>query len=291
MKNKLLDLNIIEDASLYNTYKLDSKAKYLVNINNTDELINLIKVLKEENVKYFVLGASSNVILPKYYDGVVIKLSGFDKCTIEDNKVYVEANYMINKLAMETAKNGYSGLEWASGIPGSIGGCIYNNAGAYKGEIIDVIKDITVLDQETYEVKTLQKEEANFEYRDSIFKHNKNLIILSTNLELTESNKDELLEIIKDRTEKRMASQPLDMPSCGSVFRNPEGLVAGKLIDDLGLKGYKIGGAQISEKHANFIVNAGNATYEDIVSLIEFIKDKVKENYNIDLILEQEIIK
>lgn len=196
---------------------------------------------------------------------------------------------MLNKLSMELSKEGYTGLEWASGIPGSIGGSIYNNAGAYKGEIKDILSKVTVLIND--KIKKLTIDEMKFGYRTSIFKNNKNMIILSCEMKLEKSNVDEIMNLINERKEKRIQSQPLDMPSCGSVFRNPEGLVAGKLIDDLGLKGYKIGDAKISEKHANFIVNDGNATYENIVSLIEFIKEQVKKEYNIDLILEQEIIK
>ena len=209
--------------------------------------------------------------------------------TNDNGKIYVEANYMLNKLSMELSKEGYTGLEWASGIPGSIGGSIYNNAGAYKFEIKDVLTKVTVLEND--EIKELTLEEMKFAYRTSIFKENKNMIILSCEMKLEKSNVEEIMATINERKEKRLQSQPLDMPSCGSVFRNPEGLVAGKLIDDLGLKGYKIGGAKISEKHANFIVNDGNATYEDIISLIDFIKEKIKKEYNIDLILEQEIIK
>lgn len=290
MKNRLNDIcEITCDTPIFNTYKLNSIAKIVANVKTIDELKNVLNILNEENEKYLVLGGASNVILPKYYDGVVIKLIGFNKMTNDNGKIYVEANYMLNKLSMELSKEGYTGLEWASGIPGSIGGSIYNNAGAYKFEIKDVLTKVTVLEND--EIKELTLEEMKFAYRTSIFKENKNMIILSCEMKLEKSNVEEIMATINERKEKRLQSQPLDMPSCGSVFRNPEGLVAGKLIDDLGLKGYKIGGAKISEKHANFIVNAGDATYEDVISLIEFIKEKVKIEYNIDLILEQEIIK
>lgn len=290
MKNKLNNIcEITCDTPIFNTYKLNCIAKIVANVKTIDELKNILNILNKENEKYLVLGGASNVILPKYYDGVVIKLIGFNKMTNDNGKIYVEANYMLNKLSMELSKEGYTGLEWASGIPGSIGGSIYNNAGAYKFEIKDVLTKVTVLEND--EIKELTLEEMKFAYRTSIFKENKNMIILSCEMKLEKSNVEEIMATINERKEKRLQSQPLDMPSCGSVFRNPEGLVAGKLIDDLGLKGYKIGGAKISEKHANFIVNDGNATYEDIISLIDFIKEKIKKEYNIDLILEQEIIK
>ena len=153
----------------------------------------------------------------------------------------------------------------------------------------DVISSVTVLDKD-YNIKELSLEECGFGYRNSIFKTSKDFIILSCEMNLEKYDKEKLLELVEDRKKRRLESQPLEYPSAGSVFRNPENVPAGRLIDELGLKGLKIGGAQISEKHANFIVNTGNATSNDIKNLIELITDKVKEKYNIDLVLEQEII-
>ena len=218
-----------------------------------------------------------------YYDNQEIK------CEINDDYVYVECGYMINKLALELVNKGYSALEWASGIPGTIGGCIYNNAGAYKSEISDVLISVNVFDGK--DIKEIDTSKLEFEYRDSIFKKNKNLIIISCKIKINKSSKEELMELITERTNKRIQTQDLSHPSCGSVFRNPENVPAGKLIDDLGLKGYSINGAGVSNIHANFIINNGNATQKDIVELIDKIKKDVKDTYNIDLILEQEIIK
>ena len=153
----------------------------------------------------------------------------------------------------------------------------------------DIIKDVTILDND--KVIKLSNQELEFNYRTSILKNKKDFIVLSCNINLEKGNIDEIKKTIEERTLKRIETQPLDYPSCGSVFRNPEGMSSGKLIDDLGLKGYQIGGAKISEKHANFIINYNNATSEDIIKLIELIKNKIKKNYNIDLVLEQEIIK
>ena len=196
---------------------------------------------------------------------------------------------MINKLALEISKLGYKGLEWASGIPGTIGGCIYNNAGCYGSEISDNLISVTILnDNRVYD---LTKDELHFSYRNSLLKGSNKFIILKAKFQLEKGDSKELLELIKERTIKRKESQPLEYPSCGSVFRNPEGNIAGKLIDESNLKGKTVGGATISEKHANFIINKDNATPKDIISLIDIVKKTIKKNYNIDLVLEQEIIK
>lgn len=278
-----------ENLKNYNTYKLDCSASYVVFPSNIDELTKILKILKEYNSKWFVLGNGSNVILPSHYDGVIIKLSNFNKCNINGNEIYVESGYMLNKLAQELSNKGYTGIEWATGIPGTIGGSICGNAGAYKSSMSEIIKDVTILDNN--DVITLSNKELNFDYRDSILKHKNGIVVLSCNIKLEKGNTEEIKKTIEERTLKRIETQPLDYPSCGSVFRNPEGLSAGKLIDDLGLKGYQIGGARISEKHANFIINYNSATSEDIIKLIDLIKEKIKKNYNIDLVIEQEIIK
>lgn len=278
-----------ENLKNYNTYKLECTCSYIAFPSTIEELTNLLNILRKYKIKWFVLGNGSNVILPSYYNGVIIKLSNFNKCKIDGNNINVESGYMLNKLANELSSKGYTGMEWATGIPGTVGGSICGNAGAYKSSMSNIIKDVTLLDNS--EVITLNNKELEFNYRDSLLKHRKDLIVLSCNIKLEKGNLEKIKKTIEERTLKRIETQPLDYPSCGSVFRNPEGLSTGKLIDDLGLKGYQIGGAKISEKHANFIINNNNATSEDIIKLIELIKDKIKKNYDIDLVLEQEIIK
>ncbi len=275
-----------KDLYEYNTYRVHSICNYLIIVDNVVKLTNLILYLNNEKIKYFVIGNGSNIILPSKYEGVVIKLNLNDIEFISD-KVIVGASYMLNRLAIESIDKGLSGLEWASGIPGTIGGSIYGNAGAYKDEIANYIEEIEVL--ENNHIKILKRNDIFFEYRSSSLQK-RDLIILKATLKLNKGNKEESLALIKDRLERRINTQPLDYPSAGSVFRNPEGLFAGKLIEDLNLKGKKIGGAEVSDKHANFIINNGNATGEDIVNLIELIKLEVKKEYNIDLILEQKII-
>ena len=186
--------------------------------------------------------------------------------------------------------NNLNGLSFAGGIPGLVGASTAMNAGAYKEDIGSIVEEVKVLTPDL-EVKTMTKEELKFAYRDSFLKKHKDYICLETTFKLSYLDKEKIKETMNNRRDRRISSQPLNLPSAGSVFRNPEGMSSGKLIEDLGLKGYTIGGAQVSEKHANFIVNIGGATYDDILTLIEYIKEQVKEKYNIDLILEQEIIR
>ena len=285
------NVKLNENLQLHTTYKVGGTCKYFITPKDVDELIELVKYLKENNIKYMVLGNGSNTIFSsKEYDGVIINLTNLNSMEIKDNKIYVESGYQLIKLSMDALNKGLSGLEFAAGIPGNIGGAVFMNAGAYKSDMSKLIKEVTFLD-ENLDIKTLSKEELNFSYRKSLFQDHPEYIILSTVLELEEGIKEEIKELMDNRKERRISSQPLDYPSAGSVFRNPsEDIFAGKLIEDLGLKGYQIGGAQISEKHANFIINVGGATGEDIKALIDLVKAKVKEKYNIDLHVEQRFI-
>ncbi len=284
--------NIKTNESLkdHTTYKVGGTCKYFITPKDLEELINLIKYLRKNNMKYMILGNGSNTIFSsKEYDGVIINLINLNSMKIKGDKIDVEAGYQLIKLSMDALNNGLSGLEFAAGIPGNIGGAIFMNAGAYKSDMSNLVETVTFLD-ENLELKTLPKEELDFSYRKSLFQKN-NYIIISTVLKLTPGDKDEIKALMDKRKQRRIDSQPLEYPSAGSVFRNPsEDIFAGKLIEDLGLKGYTIGGAQISEKHANFIINIGNATGEDIKSLIDLVKSKVKEEYNIDLHVEQRFI-
>jgi len=282
---KVLENQNIKD---YTTYKLSGKIKTVIYPENKEKIIDLIKYLKVNNIKYKVIGNGSNLIFKGNYDGIIIKLDSLDTLIINDKLITVGAGYNIMKLAIKTANLGLSGLEFASGIPATIGGAVYMNAGAYNSSMSDIITEVELLD-DNLNIINLKNEDLNFSYRDSILKH-KNYICLSVKIKLKKHNKEEILNLIKERKQKRLMSQPLEFPSAGSVFRNPEGLYAGKLIEDAGLKGKKIGDAAISEKHANFIINNGNASGEEIEKLINLVKDKIKEEYGIELISEQEII-
>jgi len=283
---KTLENQNIKD---YTTYKLSGKINKVVYPDNHNKLIDLIKYLQKHHIKYKVIGRGSNLIFTKDYDGVIIKLDRFDKLIINDTTVIVGAGYNLIKLSIVTANHGLSGLEFATGIPGTIGGAIYMNAGAYNSSISDIILEIEALDENLNLIK-LTKEDLKFDYRDSLLKH-KNYICLNVKLQLQKASKNEILDLIKNRKQKRIETQPLEHPSAGSVFRNPDGQFAGKLIEELGLKGTKVGDAMISKKHANFIINVGNANGKDVEKLINLVKDKVKQKYNIELKIEQEIIK
>lgn len=285
------DYEYYKNVSLkkYNTYRLDVMCNYLIYPKDETELLELLKYLKENQIKYLILGGGSNVILSKPCFEVVIKLDKLNKIEINKNIVVAGAGVSLISLANRCMKEGLIGLAFAGGIPGALGASTAMNAGAYKEDMASIVKEVKVITP-NLEIITMNNKELNYSYRNSFLKENKDYICIETTLELTYEDSTKIKEIMDSRRQRRIDTQPLDMPSAGSVFRNPEGLSAGKLIEDIGLKGYTIGGAMISPKHANFIVNTGEATYEDIIELIEEIKRKVKEEYNINLILEQEII-
>ena len=257
---------------------------------NTKELIELINFARTNNIKYMILGNGSNVIFnTTYYDGIIIKLDNFNNMTIKGNKVYAEAGCSLIKLAISTINAGLSGLEFACGIPGTVGASISMNAGAYNLDISNSLESISVLTPQN-KIITLNKKNLEFSYRDSFLKRNPDYVVLSANFLLKEGNREEMLLQMEERKKRRKDTQPLEYPSAGSVFRNPPSMYAGELIEKCNLKGYCIGDATISTKHANFIVNKGNATGKDIVSLINKIKEEVKNKYKIELILEQIIV-
>ena len=274
----------------YNTYKIDVNCDYLVYPKSIHELQELLKYLKDNNIHYLILGNGSNVILARPNFDVVIKLDRINNIEIKDNIVIAGAGVSLIKLSNICMENNLNGLSFAGGIPGLLGASTAMNAGAYKEDMASIVKEVKVLTP-NLEIKTMKNSELEYAYRDSFLKRNKDFICVEVTLSLEYEYKEIIKHRILDRIDRRISSQPVNMPSAGSVFRNPEGLSAGKLIEDIGLKGYTIGGAQVSEKHANFIINTSNATYEDIISLIDYIKEKVKEKYNIDLILEQEIVR
>ena len=283
---------IYEDVDLkkITSYKLKGKAKCVIISNDQKSLINLFDYIKKNNLKYKIIGGGSNLIFDGDYDGILIRLDKFDHLKIEDTKIVVGAGYNLIRLALKCARNSLTGLEFATGIPGTVGGAIVNNAGAYKSDMGYIVEEVLVITPEL-EIKKLYNRDLNFHYRTSFFKENKDYIILQATIVLKRGKKDAIMAVIEDRKKRRIMSQPLDFPSAGSVFRNPVNNFAGKLIEDIGYKGKNEGGAKVSEKHANFIINTGDATGKDIIKLIEEIKEKVKKEYDIDLILEQEIVR
>lgn len=274
----------------YTTYKVGGMAICLVTPDDESCLIKLLKYLRNNNIKYKILGNGSNVIFnDSGYDGVIIKLDNFNNLKIINNKIVVGAGYMLNKLALRVSRLGLTGMEFATGIPGTVGGAVYMNAGAYKSDMGYIVTSIKVLTP-SYEIKTLYNKDLDFHYRTSFLQKNSDYICLEATITLLKGNSEEIMELINERKLRRIETQPLEYPSAGSVFRNPEGNFAGKLIEDIGYKGKSIGGAKVSEKHANFIINNGNATGEEVKELINKIKNEVKKKYDIELKVEQEFV-
>jgi UDP-N-acetylmuramate dehydrogenase len=283
---------VLENVNMgnYTTYKVGGKVSLMVYPKNEEKLIELIKIARDNNIKYKVIGNGSNVIFSDNdYEGIIIKMDNFNNLEMDDTVVTVGAGYNLMKLAISLSRKGLTGLEFATGIPGTIGGAVFMNAGAYKSDMGYIVSKVKVLTPEL-EIKTLYNKELNFHYRTSFLQQNKGFICLEATLILKHGNRDEILEIIEDRKKRRLMSQPLEYPSAGSVFRNPENDFAGRLIEECELKGKKIGGAMISSKHANFIINVDHAKANDVKELIELVKSKVKEKYNIDLKVEQEFV-
>lgn len=274
----------------YTTYKVGGSVLCIVYPDDEQCLIRLIKYLKDENIKYKIIGNGSNVIFnDKGYDGVIVKLDNFNDLKIINNTITVGAGYMLNKLALRVSRLGLTGMEFATGIPGTIGGAVFMNAGAYKSDMGYILRSIKVLTPDL-KIKTMHNKDLDFHYRSSYLQNNPEYICLEATIVLKKGNVDEIMELIHSRKERRVASQPLEYPSAGSVFRNPKDDFAGRLIEEIGYKGKKMGGAQVSEKHANFIINSGNATGEDVKKLILDIKNKVKKKYNVELKIEQEFV-
>lgn len=277
------------DLSRYTSYKLKGKARMLIIPNNMSDLIELLAYIKKNNLNYKIIGGGSNLIFKSDYDGILIKLDKLDDLEIDETRIVVGAGYNLMKLSLKVSKLGLTGMEFATGIPGTVGGAIFNNSGAYKSDMGYIVERVWVLTP-NLEIKEIYNKDLNFHYRTSFFKENKGYVILKAKIILKKGNKKEIMSIIEDRRKRRFMSQPLELPSAGSVFRNPTNNYAGQLIENIGYKGRRIGGAMVSEKHANFIVNTGDATGNDVISLIEEIKKKVNKEYNIDLVLEQEIV-
>ena len=289
---KTKDLGLIkynEPLSKYTTYKVGGNAKVVAFPNDILCLKELLKLIKEYRIEYKVIGNGSNLLFSsKEYDGIIIILSNLNEISINNNQLICESGASSIMAAIKASNSGLSGLEFLTGIPGSIGGAVYMNAGAYGNDIQSVINSIKVLNN-NLEIVTLTKDMLDFSYRKSLLQE-KDYICLEATFDLKSTNKDIILNKINEYKIKRKNSQPLEYPSAGSVFRNPTNNYAGKLIEETGLKGMKIGGAEVSTKHANFIINKDNATPEDIYNLINLVHRRVLEKHNIDLKIEQEFV-
>lgn len=274
----------------FTTYKVGGKVSLMVFPFNEEKLIKLLNLIKQFNLSYKVVGGGSNLIFSDCdYEGIIIKLDYFNHLLINDNVITVGSGYNLMKLALSVSRLGLTGLEFATGIPGTVGGAVYMNSGAYKKDMGDVISQVKVLTGDARIINLTNKEMA-FGYRSSILQAHPDYICLEATLVLSVGDKKEIKELILDRKTRRLMSQPLNYPSAGSVFRNPPDDFAGRLIEECGLKGRRIGGALVSTKHANFIINDQQATAADIRHLILLVKRKVKEKYAVDLKVEQEFV-
>ena len=254
-----------------------------------EQIIESIKICKENNIPYFVMGNGSNLLVKDGgIRGVVIKLTGLTNLEVNEEEIKADCGVMLKELSDKALENSLTGLEFACGIPGSVGGAVFMNAGAYNGEIKNVIKEAQVITS-SGEIVTLSKDELELGYRTSkVMKDNS--IVINATFKLEKGNKEEIKETIDDLTQKREEKQPLEYPSAGSTFKRPEGYFAGKLIQDSGLKGYSIGGAAVSSKHSGFVINKGNATAKDILDLIAYIQEEVKKQFGVELHTEVRII-
>ena len=295
MKNNLEDtlahfgeVEINVPMAKMTTLHIGGIAHYVVNPADMVSLDGLMRLIHSENIPYKVFGKGSNLLCgDQTFDGIIINLERhFNNRYFQDRMVTAEAGCSIIALAYDAMRQGLSGLEFASGIPGTVGGSVYMNAGAYKSSISEIIDSVLVYRDEKFEWITC--DECDFAYRTSIFQRHPYWIVVAAKMELQEGDEEDIRTLMTNRRERRMSSQPLDFPSAGSVFRNPMDIPAWKLIEGIGYRGKRIGDIVVSEKHVNFIVNMGHGTAADYIQLTDEIMQKVKDEYNIDLHMEVE---
>lgn len=293
-ENKLF---IDEDMSNRVSFKAGGKARLLVEVDTFDQIKGCIQTCKKNNIIYIILGNGSNILFrDDTFDGVVIAITKhdlekdfFDTRVSGNNSVTVGAGVKLSSFSKFLLDHSLQGFEFAAGIPGSIGGAVFMNAGAYGGEICDIIKSVRVYSPDNDSEMVIDKEELQLSYRHSRFMDT-NEVILEATFEFKPGNAIEILEKIKDLNRKRLLKQPLEYPSAGSFFKRPEGYFAGKLLEDAGLRGFSIGGAQVSEKHCGFVVNKGNATATDIIKLMEHCQSVVFDKFGVKIEPEPRII-
>ena len=281
-----------EPLKNHTTFQIGGKCIALIEPKKVEDIIEAIKICRENNLKFFVIGNGSNLLVPDDgYNGVIIKIkSEFSNIQVEGECLIANSEAKLSEVYTVAYENSLTGFEFASGIPGTIGGAIFMNAGAYGGEMKDIVESVEVLDFDNYEVKELKNEELDFSYRKSIIQR-KNYIVLTIKLKLKKGNKEEIKAVYEDLRERRNSKQPLNFGSAGSTFKRPEGHFASKLIEDAGLKGYHINDAWVSEKHSGFIVNKGNASYKEVMELIEYVQKVVFEKFEVKLETEVRILK
>lgn len=279
-----------EDMSKHTTFRIGGKADAFVNARSALEIEKVIHYCRESGTPYMIMGNGSNMLVGDGgIRGVVIHIgSEMAKCRIEGDEVYADAGILMSSLAKKILDASLTGFEFAGGIPGTLGGGIYMNAGAYGGELKDIIENVTFICPDGM-IKTETADKLDFGYRHSMFETGE-YIILSCKLKLKKGNYDDIKSLMADFNTRRSEKQPLSKPSAGSTFKRPEGHFAGKLIQDAGLMGYSVGGAAVSDKHAGFVVNNGGATAKDVLSVIEHVQKTVEEKFGVHLEPEVRLI-
>lgn len=284
-------IHLDEPMSRHTSFRTGGPARVFIVPGDEDELTQVVKTCKENKLNFYIIGNGSNLLVPdEGFDGIIIKIGReLGDITVEGEVIHAGAGALLSKVAAVALGESLTGFEFAAGIPGSIGGAVSMNAGAYGGEMKDVVSSVRLM---TYDgtVKTLTCEEMDFSYRHSVISHG-DYIVLSADIALKKGNYDDIKAYMKELSDRRKEKQPLEYPSAGSTFKRPEGYFAGKLIMDAGLRGYKVGGAQVSEKHCGFVINAHDATSGDIFKLMDDVKNIVYEKFGVILEPEVKILK
>lgn len=272
-----------EPMKRHTTFRIGGPADFFLLPSTVDEVRGILEICREEELPYFILGNGSNLLVSdKGYRGVIIQLyRNFSNISVEGNEICASSGALLSQIAAAARNASLTGFEFAGGIPGTLGGAVFMNAGAYGGELKDVLKEAVVMTEQG-EILTLPVEKLDMGYRTSRIKK-AGYLVLEARLVLEQGDMDKIRDITKDLTEKRVSKQPLKYPSAGSTFKRPEGYFAGKLIMDAGLRGYQVGDAQVSEKHCGFVINKGNATAADVLTLIENVREKVQEQFGVTL--------
>jgi UDP-N-acetylmuramate dehydrogenase len=287
-----LQCNYIENALLkdYTTFRVGGPCSVMVFPDSETKIAELLKYINDNNLKFYIIGRGSNLLFgDDGFDGVIINTAKFDYIEIDNNIISCSSGTSLAKLCKLALENSLTGLEFAYGIPGSVGGAVYMNAGAYGGEIKDVISECRFIDKNGI-IRQYSKDDLNLSYRHSVFSNNDDLFILSASFKLSAGTKSDIQDKMNELIGKRKDKQPLEYPSAGSTFKRPEGHFAGALIEESGLKGYYIGGAMVSEKHAGFIINKNGASSADILNLIHYCQEKVYSAKGVKLETEVKII-
>ncbi len=281
--------NIVSDEPMrkHTTFRIGGNADIFVRPESKEQIAEILRLCRKQDVPYFILGNGSNLLVgDRGFRGVVINImDNMNDIKVDGGIIKAQAGAMLIKVSRAARDNSLTGLEFASGIPGTIGGAIYMNAGAYGGEMKDVVTQVTAMDAEG-EIYTFGTDELEFSYRHSVIQQ-RDLIVLDVTMKLAAGDQKIIDDRMSELAVARRTKQPLEYPSAGSTFKRPEGYFAGKLIMDAGLRGYRVGDAQVSEKHCGFVVNRGNATADDVIKLIDDVKAKVSEEY--DVVLEPEV--